>query len=116
MGYQIDWTSDSSAGQPLLPSIAAVTLETWAACAARTRPLVTLPLASKIKRRILGDDPRGTGEAMSDALSMIGEIDRLCGQIAIAMHNAEFQSYATLALAVIVSVLLFPPRDDLDQV
>ena len=47
---------------------------------------------------------------------MIGEIDRLCGQIAIAMHNAEFQSYATLALAVIVSVLLFPPRDDLDQV
>jgi hypothetical protein len=62
-----------------------------------------------------GDHP-----AMSDSFSMIAEvfaeIDRLCGQIAIAMHNAEFQIYATLALAVVLSVLLFPPRDDLDQV
>jgi len=53
---------------------------------------------------------------MSDDLFMIDEIDHLCCQIAIAMHNAEFQIYATLALAVIVSVLRFPPRDDLDQV
>jgi hypothetical protein len=47
---------------------------------------------------------------------MIGEIDRFCDQIAIAMHNAEFQTYATLALLVVLSVLFFPPRDDLDQV
>ena len=54
---------------------------------------------------------------MSDSFSMIAEIDRLCGQIAIAMHNAEIHIYATLALVVVVlSVLLFPPRDDLDQV
>jgi hypothetical protein len=53
---------------------------------------------------------------MSDSYSMIAEIDRLCGQIAIAMHNAEFQTYAMLALVVVLSVLLFPPRDDLDQV
>jgi hypothetical protein len=49
-------------------------------------------------------------------LFVIGEINRLRGQIAIAMHNAEFQIYATLALAAIVSVPLLPPRDDLDQV
>jgi hypothetical protein len=53
---------------------------------------------------------------MSDSFSMIAEIDRVCGQIAIAMHNAEFQIYATLALVVVLSFLLFPPRDDLDQV
>jgi hypothetical protein len=53
---------------------------------------------------------------MSDSFSMIAEIDRLCGQIAIAMHNAEIHIYATLALVVVLSVLLFPPRDDLDQV
>jgi hypothetical protein len=53
---------------------------------------------------------------MSDSFSMLAEIDRVCGQIAIAMHNAEFQIYATLALVVVLSFLLFPPRDDLDQV
>ena len=52
---------------------------------------------------------------MSGALSLLGEIDRLCGQIAIALHNAEFQIYATLALIVVFTVILFPPKDDLDQ-
>jgi hypothetical protein len=53
---------------------------------------------------------------MGYAFSTIAEIDRLCGQIAVAMQNAEFQIYATLTLVVLLSVLLFPPRDDLDQV
>lgn len=48
------------------------------------------------------------------ALCFLGDIDRLCGQLATAMHDAEFQIYATLAL-VVLSVLIFPPRDDLDQ-
>ena len=45
----------------------------------------------------------------------LGDVDRLCGQIAIALHNAEFQIYATLALIVVVGVLLFPPKNDPDQ-
>lgn len=53
---------------------------------------------------------------MSDAFSFIAGIDRVCGQFATALHSAEFHVYATLALLVILSALLFPPRDDLDQV
>jgi hypothetical protein len=53
---------------------------------------------------------------MSDGFSFITGIDRVCGQFATALHNAGFQVYATLALLVILSVLLFPPRDDLDQI
>lgn len=54
---------------------------------------------------MIGNDP-----------SLLGEIDRLCGQFAAALHHAEFHLYATLAAVVILSVLLFPPRDDLDQI
>lgn len=53
---------------------------------------------------------------MSGAFSFLGDIDRLCGQFAFAMHNAEFQIYATLALVVVLSALLFPPKNDPDQV
>ncbi len=52
---------------------------------------------------------------MSGALSFLGDVDRLCGQIALALHNAEFQIYAMLALIVVAGVLLFPPRNDPDQ-
>jgi hypothetical protein len=45
-----------------------------------------------------------------------GEIDRLCAQIALALHNAEFQIYGTLALIIVMSALLFPPKDDPDQI
>jgi hypothetical protein len=54
--------------------------------------------------------------AMSDMASMFGEIDRVCGQLSIALQNAEFQIYATLAIIVVLSALLFPPKDDLDQI
>jgi hypothetical protein len=47
---------------------------------------------------------------------MLAEIDRFCGQIAAAIHGSELQLYATLALVIILSALLFPPKDDPDQV
>ena len=47
---------------------------------------------------------------------MLAEIDRFCGQIAAAVHASELQIYATLALVVVLSALLFPPKDDPDQV
>jgi hypothetical protein len=53
---------------------------------------------------------------MSDTTSFLGELDRLCGQFALALHNAELQLYATLAVVLILSFLLFPPKDDPDQV
>jgi hypothetical protein len=53
---------------------------------------------------------------MSDIISALSDVDGFCGQISAALHNAEFQVYATLALVVVLSVLLFPPKDDLDQV
>jgi hypothetical protein len=53
---------------------------------------------------------------MSDNLSFLADIDRLCGQFATALHNTEWQVYATLGLLIVLSALLFPPRDDPDQI
>jgi hypothetical protein len=53
---------------------------------------------------------------MSTAGSMLATVDRLCGQFATAMHNSELQIYATLTLLLILGVLLFPPKNDPDQV
>ena len=47
---------------------------------------------------------------------MLADIDRFCGQIAAAIQGSELQLYATLTLIVVLSALLFPPRDDPDQV
>jgi hypothetical protein len=47
---------------------------------------------------------------------MLADIDRFCGQIAAAIHSSELQLYATLAVIVVLSALLFPPKDDPDQV
>lgn len=64
---------------------------------------------------VLGN--RGYGaHTMSDRVSLLGEVDRLCGQIASAMHASEWQICATLALMIVLSVLIFPPKDDPDQV
>jgi hypothetical protein len=43
---------------------------------------------------------------------MLGEFDRVCGQLAAAMQNSELQIYATIALLLVLSVLLFPPKND----
>jgi hypothetical protein len=49
-------------------------------------------------------------------LSVINEIDRICVQVSVAIHNSQLEIYtATLALAAIL-FLIFPPRNDPDQV
>ncbi len=53
---------------------------------------------------------------MSDSVSLLGEVDRICVQIANAMHASELQIYATLAVILAVSFLIFPPKDDPDQI
>ncbi len=58
--------------------------------------------------------PRRT--RMSDIMLSLAEIDRVCGRIALALHNSELQIYATLALIVALSFFLFPSKDDPDQV
>jgi hypothetical protein len=47
--------------------------------------------------------------------SLFAEIDRICGQFALVLHNSELQVYATLTLALVLSMLLFPGRNDPDQ-
>jgi hypothetical protein len=53
---------------------------------------------------------------MSGNLPFLADFDRLCGQFATALHNTEWQIYATLTLLILLSALLFPPKDDPDQV
>jgi hypothetical protein len=56
------------------------------------------------------------GGTMNDGLSFLTGIDRLCGQFATALHHAEWQVYATLTILIVLSALLFPPKDDPDQI
>jgi hypothetical protein len=53
---------------------------------------------------------------MFDSLSWVGDVDRLCGQFAAALHNSEWQVYAMAALIIVLSALLFPPKNDPDQI
>jgi hypothetical protein len=53
---------------------------------------------------------------MGDIFPILAEVDRFCGHLSTALHRVELPLYATLTLVVVLSVLLFPPRDDLDQV
>jgi len=53
---------------------------------------------------------------MGDIASMLAGVDRVCGQFATAMHNSELQIYTTLALVLILGILLFPPKNDPDQI
>jgi hypothetical protein len=53
---------------------------------------------------------------MSDSMSLLETIDRVCGEFATALQHAQWHIYATIALIAALSVLLFPPRDDPDQV
>lgn len=43
-------------------------------------------------------------------------VDRVCGQFAAALQHAQIQIYCTIALVVILSAMLFPPKDDPDQI
>jgi hypothetical protein len=53
---------------------------------------------------------------MSRAVSLLANVDRTCGQFALALHNSELKIYATLALLLVLGVLFFPPKNDPDQI
>jgi hypothetical protein len=53
---------------------------------------------------------------MTDRLWLLGDVDRLCGQFAAALHNSEWEIYATIALITVLSALLFPRKNDPDQI
>jgi hypothetical protein len=47
--------------------------------------------------------------------SLFAELDHICAQFSLALHNSELNVYATLTLLLIAGILLFPPRNDPDQ-
>ena len=53
---------------------------------------------------------------MYQAQSLLADIDRICSQFALALHNSEPFVYAALAVAVLFGAFLFPPRNDPDQI
>jgi len=52
---------------------------------------------------------------MSQLLSFLAQIDTVCGQLATAMQAAQVQLYPMLALVVVAAFLVFPPKNDPDQ-
>ena len=48
--------------------------------------------------------------------NILDTIDRVCGQFAAALQHSELKIYTTIALVIVLSALLFPPKDDPDQV
>ena len=48
--------------------------------------------------------------------SLFVELNRICDQFALALHNAEPQIYALLTLLLILGIWLLPPQNDPDQV
>ena len=53
--------------------------------------------------------------SMTEVPSLITDIDRICGQFALALNNTEPYLYAALTLLLLFGALLFPPRNDPDQ-
>jgi hypothetical protein len=51
-----------------------------------------------------------------DSVSLLYAIDRVCSQFATALQNAGLQLYATIAIVLVLSALLFPPQGGPDQV
>jgi hypothetical protein len=47
--------------------------------------------------------------------SLLAELDRICSQFALALHNSELQVYATLTFLLLLGIVLFPPRNDPGQ-
>jgi hypothetical protein len=61
-------------------------------------------------------DGLGEGIRMSNAFTLLQSFDGLCAAFATALHNAEPQVYAALAVLLLLGVVLFPPKDDPDQI
>jgi hypothetical protein len=51
-----------------------------------------------------------------DSANIVYAFDRICGQFAAALAHAQLQIYFAIAVVVILSVMLFPPKDDPDQI
>ena len=53
-----------------------------------------------------------------DSINILYAIDHVCGQFAAALQHAGPQLYAMIAVAVLLSALLFPPQggSDPDQI
>lgn len=47
---------------------------------------------------------------------LLANIDSLCNQFATALHQSEWHVYATLTVLIVLSAMLFPSKDDPDQV
>ena len=48
--------------------------------------------------------------------SVVYEIDRICAKISMAIHASELEIYAATLALVAIALLIFPPRNDPDQV
>jgi len=43
-------------------------------------------------------------------------LDRLCEHVAAAIHSFEPQIYGAVLVAILVGYLIFPPKNDPDQI
>jgi hypothetical protein len=48
--------------------------------------------------------------------SIFDQIDAICAQISTAIHASELEIYAATLALVTIACLIFPPRNDPDQV
>jgi hypothetical protein len=53
---------------------------------------------------------------MSQLLSLLAALDRVCGELATAIDGSQTQLYAMLTLVVVAAFFAFPPKDDPDQI
>ena len=53
---------------------------------------------------------------MNEPISFLVQLDQLCQQIATAIQSSELHIYAILAVIVVATFFVFPPKDDLDQI
>jgi hypothetical protein len=53
-----------------------------------------------------------TGE---NKLSFLSDLDGICQQFATAIQNSEIQLYVSLAVIVLLTTFMFPPKNDPDQ-
>lgn len=53
---------------------------------------------------------------MSSGISLLGTFDSVCGQLATALQHSQLHIFTTIALVAVLSMLLFPPKDDPDQI
>jgi len=53
---------------------------------------------------------------MNETISFLDRLDQVSQQIANAIQSSELQIYAILAVIVVATFFIFPPKDDLDQI